>query len=260
MMILDESLERKHLLREHQTGSTANLTFSVSTFPANNTKAEVQEDKYWINHVLTAVFILVIIFTTFGNLTTIIAVRVDKHLRSISNLYIASLWTAMIVFLRVSNGRPPNGKCYLLWNPPFMALIAASTTVYLPIIVILTLFVSIMVALKNMIAMEYKMRRFQSVKDTKKRNKKHGGRTRTFTSACDAGSISFNPRIITSKSDPDDTMSTCHSSKQDVSSDVDTSEEIEAYYSISIQQEKERLGRPFYRQGRLHRSVSTNTG
>ena len=356
MKLFDRSLQMTHLLKEHQSRSVANLTFSDFTFEANDTKEETHETKYWVKYVLTVVFIAVIVFTTFGNLTTIIAVRFDKHLKSISNLYIASLaladlivgsivmtfmliytvvldgawtlgpllcdfwtfidyvacsasltnvcviagdrylaisrplkaitkrtkrrallmvayawafpasfWTAMIVFLRVSNARPPNGKCYLLWNPPFLALVAASITVYILIIVILILFVSIMVVLKkNMIAMEYKMRRSQSVKNTKRSNMKRCTRRR-FTSA-EAGGISFNPRFLTSKSDDekdtDDTMSTCEIGKQCMSSDasdVDTSEESEAYYSVSIQQEKERLGRPFYRRGRLYRSVSTST-
>ena len=99
MKLLDEYLEGTHLLKKHQTGSAANLTFRESILTANNSTAEVQQEeaKYWINHVLTAVFILVIIFTTFGNLTTIIAVRVDKRLRSISNLYIASLAAADLI-------------------------------------------------------------------------------------------------------------------------------------------------------------------
>ena len=356
MQLFDSSLQMTQLLKEHQSRSVVNLTFSNFTFEANDTKEETEETNYWIKYVLTVVFIAVIVFTTFGNLTTIIAVRFDKHLKSISNLYIASLaladlivgstvmtfmliytvvldgawtlgpllcdfwtfidyvacsasltnvcviagdrylamsrplkairkrtkrrallmvacawafpasfWTAMIVFLRVSNARPPSGKCYLLWNPPFLALVAASITVYIPIIVILILFVSIMVVLKkNMIAMEYKMRRSQSVKNTKRRSMKRCARRR-FTSA-EAGGISFNPRFLTSKSDDenntDETASTCQIEKQYMSSDAsdaDTSEESEAYYSISIQKEKERLGRPFYRRGRLYRSVSTST-
>ena len=345
-----------HLLKEHRSSSFVNLTLSDFTFEGNGTREETtQETKYWIKCVLTVVFIAVIVFTTLGNLTTIIAVRFDKHLKSVSNLYIASLaladlivgstvmtfmliytvvldgawtlgplvcdfwtfidyvacsasltnvcviagdryqavsrplkairkrtkrrallmvayawafpasfWTAMIVFLRISNARPPSGKCYLLWNPSFLALIAASITVYIPIIVIIILFVLIMVVLKkNMIAMEYKMRRSQSVKNTRRRNMKRCTRRR-FTSA-EAGGISFNPKFLTSRSDDkkdtDDTTSTYQIGKQYMSeaSDVDTSEESEAYYSVSIQQEKERLGRPFYRRGRLYRSISTST-
>ena len=356
MKLLDNSLQVTHLLKEHQSRSVVNLTFSDFTFEGNDTKEETQGTKYWTKYVLTVAFIAVIVFTTFGNLTTIIAVRFDKHLKSISNLYIASLaladlivgstvmtfmliytvvlegtwtlgpllcdfwtfidyvacsasltnvcviagdryqamsrplkairkrtkrrallmvayawafpasfWTAIIVFLRISNARPPSGKCYLLWNPPFLALVAASITVYIPIIVILILFVSIMVVLKNnKFAMEYKMRRSQSVKNTKRRNMKR--RTRRRFTSTEAGGISFNPRFVSSKSDDekdtDDTMNT--RTKQYMSSDAsdvdaDTSEESEACYSISIQQEKERLGRPFYRQGRLYRSVSTST-
>ena len=301
---------------------------------------------------MTAFVIFIIVFTTLGNLTTIVAVRVDQHLRSVSNLHIASLatadlivgsvvmtfmliynialkgmwtpgpflcdtwtwidyvsctasltnvcviaedryqamsrplkairkrtkrrallfvgcawafpilfWTLMIAYLRITNGRPPDGKCYLLWDPPYLALITASTVVYFPIIIILALFVSIMVVLKrNMIIMEYKMRRSQSVKG-RTSSSKTTRKARSTLPSTEAGGISFNPTWISASHEDETVMADSRRSKYDTwtSSEMSDDDLEPAYYSVSIQQEKERIGRPFYRQGRLYRSVSTST-
>lgn len=327
-------------------------TFTATTQNFNITElGSPQTGQGWIRYALTAAFIAVIIFTILGNLTTVIAVRIDKQLRSLSNLYIASLatadlivgalvmtvmlvytvisdgvwtlgpfacdawtfvdyvactasltnvcviaedrfqavakplktigkrtkrrsallvgcawalpavfWATMTVYLRNTSGRPPMGECHLLWDPPHLALIAASATVYLPIIVILTLFISIMVVLKrNMIAMEHNMRRSHSMKGRPVRKTRRFRGRRNLTSD-EAGGISFNPRFTDRDIQHDtDKKRGLDEQRQDTTSDMSEPDEYEAYYSTSIQQEKERLGRPFYRRGRLFRSVSTST-
>lgn len=229
--------------------------------------------------LITLAFSILILFITLGNLATIAAILVYKRLRSVSNMYLASLatadlivglpvmtfmllytvtlngkwvfgnvlcdiwtyvdfvactasltnvcaiagdrfitlaqplksirkrtkkrvckviaiawafpivfWFVIITTLRAINGWSVDGECYLIWKPNLIAFISAVTIIYLPLAIILILFVAILGLLKHhMGSMNSRMHRSASYKDSFRDQSDE-------LNAEQAGGISFNPR------------------------------------------------------------------
>ncbi len=134
--------------------------------------------------------------------------------------------------------------------------------VYLPIIIILALFVAIMLVLRRHMAIMGNgikgptSRRSQCRKQRKQANEFMEGR-----------GISFNPAYPLHEDDGKEETGfgnmtpICwrkYNKALDRENHSDLDEEGLQYYSIFIQVEKERLGRPFFRQGKFYRSVGTS--
>ncbi len=291
MMIHQHKDHQSHILAYLIAGDLEGINLDVSTH--NNAslhshghghtavyhKRESLKEEYRVT--ITSVIVCIILFTTLGNLATIVAVRGDRRLRSVSNLYLASLavadlfvgsfvmvfmllytvtfdgiwvfghvvcdiwnfvdyvactasltnvcaiavdryqtvseplraihrrtkkrairiiltawsipivsWLVIILTLRLQNGRPPDGHCYLQWAPPVTALIVASAFVYMPLTLIIVLFVTIMHLLKqHMTGMSDHFSRAASSRNEPR-----------FESYCDnssqlGGGISFNAQF-----------------------------------------------------------------
>ena len=261
------------------TSMAVNHTWYTETPPGGTTKIQRESIGTTQRVLVTMLISLLILFITLGNLATIVAVCVYKRLRSVSNLYLASLatadllvglpvmtlmllytvtldgrwvfgdvicdvwtyldfvsctasltnvcaiagdrfitlaqplksirkrtkkrvlkvilgvwlfpllfWLGVIISLRVSNGRPADGTCYLIWKPDLLAIISVVMIVYLPLTIILVLFIAILCLLQHhMGSMNHRLRRSTSFKDSLQDD--------DDVTAERAGGISFNPRL-----------------------------------------------------------------
>ena len=230
--------------------------------------------------LISTLMSVVIVFTVCGNLLTIVSVRLERRLRSVSNMYIASLaladlmvgsvvmtfmllysvifngvwvfghavchlwtlidyvcctasltnvcviaydryktvahplkaihrrtkkralylvliawgipvafWTAILSLLRALNDQHSTGVCDVIWKPPLIAFTSVFIMVYLPISVILFLFIAMMKVLHvHMKSMNMRMKRTGSVNRRKPTAGHDSNSERT-------GGISFNPRF-----------------------------------------------------------------
>ncbi len=92
-------LKKKEILAEALYTVTTDFSHNyINRTCSYKNISQLDSDNYILSKdykiTISVVVITLILFTSFGNLITVVAVKVDRHLRSVSNLYIASLGTA----------------------------------------------------------------------------------------------------------------------------------------------------------------------